>query len=188
MKTELLILSHQLSLLQFFTKTAVYVVTLGQQAAWILKKWQNWQELERHLYSKIWQDMDILERIYRRNTKQGQNEFWTFKLCLNPGSYFSAIQIVLPAKLSLVSITNSLWAWELSLDFSIIHLKHFRETFCLLLCCLMPSPSFQAHTPYPASHRPYTGLEGILWMQYATLIGKGRNLQKYTVPSLTCAL
>lgn len=38
MKTELLILSHQLSLLQFFTKTAVYVVTLGQQAAWILKK------------------------------------------------------------------------------------------------------------------------------------------------------
>lgn len=36
MKRELLILSHQLSLLQFFTKSAVFVATLGQQAAWTL--------------------------------------------------------------------------------------------------------------------------------------------------------
>lgn len=44
-KTELLILSHQLSLLQFLASSAVFVVTLGRQAAWALKKWQNWQEM-----------------------------------------------------------------------------------------------------------------------------------------------
>lgn len=40
--------------------------------------------------------MDILERIYHITTK---SDLDTFKLCLNPVSYFSAIQTVFPAKL-----------------------------------------------------------------------------------------